>query len=170
MNILSGIVILVLCTAMIYDIRFSRIPNWITFPAMTAGITYHVCIAGTSGLITGVFGLLIGFSIFFIFYMLGGMGAGDIKLMAALGALLGPRDILFAAGFTAVAGGIYAVILLFSRNNRKALVRYGTTAKTFFHTGHLTLSGSSNEQGTPLKYGIAIAVGGLTVLVQKTFF
>lgn len=167
MNLLFGIIAVTLCLAIVYEIRFSRIPNWITFPAMAAGIAYHVCSGGVSGFVTGTCGLLTGFSIFFVFYVLGGLVAGDIKLMAALGALLGPKDILFAAAFTAIAGGIYASILLLTRANRKEVVRYRKMAKGLLCTGNLTYPGSDNEQTTPLRYGIAIAAGGFAVLAQK---
>ncbi len=95
------------------------------------------------------------------------MGAGDVKLMAAIGALLGPRDILFAAAFTAIAGGAYAVILLaFLKRNRKALARYGAMAKGLALTGHFTSIGEG-EKTTPLRYGVAIGAGTLAVLAQR---
>lgn len=152
--------------ALVFDIKFGRIPNWITLPVMTAGITYHYCSTGFQGLGLSVAGLLIGFSIFFVFYALGGMGAGDIKLMAALGALLGPKDILFTAAFTAIAGGIYAAILLLAKDNRKALTRYKAMAKGIIMTGHLVYI-EEDERITPLRYGAAIAVGAMTALMLR---
>ncbi len=98
------------------------------------------------------------------------MGAGDIKLMAALGALLGPKDILFAAAFTTIAGGVYAAILLAARNNRRLLERYGSMVRGLLYTGHLTYFRPDKENTTPLKYGVAIAAGGVAALVHRTLF
>ncbi|OPY83158.1 MAG: hypothetical protein A4E65_00673 [Syntrophorhabdus sp. PtaU1.Bin153] len=98
------------------------------------------------------------------------MGAGDVKLMAAVGALLGtPKDALFASAYTALAGGVYAVILLIAqRHNREALAQYGLMAKTLVVTGHFTpIPKDKSNKATPLRYGVAIAVGTLVVLVQR---
>lgn len=167
MNVIFWITICVLATAVTYDIRFSRIPNWLTFPVMATAIVYHTFTTGVLGFALSVGGLVIGFSVFLVFYVKGGMGAGDVKLMAAMGALLGPRDILFAAAFTAIAGGAYAVILLaFSKRNRKTLARYGAMAKGLALTGHLTYIGEGGKM-TPLRYGVAIGAGTLVVLAQR---
>ena len=169
MNIIFWIIIFVLGIAVIYDIRFGRIPNWLTFPAMAVAIVCHVGIAGVPGLLSSTAGLLIGFSIFLVLYLLGGMGAGDVKLMAAVGAFLGPRDVLLAAVFTAIAGGIYAIMLLaIQKGNRKALIRFGAMAKGLLLTGHFVqIPATGNEKTTPLRYGVAIGVGTLAVLAQR---
>ena len=116
------ITIVVLGISVSYDIRYRRIPNWLTLPAIFTGIVYHTYTGGTSGLILSITGMLLGFGIFIGFYLVGGMGAGDVKLMAAIGSLLGPKDVLFAALYTAIAGGVYAILLLITqRSNREAL-------------------------------------------------
>ena len=82
-------------------------------------------------------GLLLGFAVFFVFYAIGGMGAGDVKLMAAIGAFLGPKDVLFAALYTAIAGGVYAILLLVTqKQNREALARWMLMVKSFVFTRH----------------------------------
>lgn len=90
-------------------------------------------------------------------------------LMAAVGAFLGPRDVLLAALFTAIAGGVYAVTLLVvQKNNRKALGRLGAMAKGLLLTGRLVhIPAGGNEKATPLRYGVAIGIGTLAVLVQR---
>ena len=113
--------------------------------------------------------MLLGFGIFIGFYLLEEWEPGDIKLMAAIGALLGPKDVLFAALYTAIAGGIYAIILLITqRSNREALARYSLMAKGLVLTGHFTnIPKGESEKTTPLCYGIAIAIGTLIVLAQR---
>ena len=171
MDIIFWVTFLVLGIAGIYDIVFSRIPNWLTFPAMAFAIGYHVLASGIPGMLLSLAGLLIGFSIFLLFYILGGMGAGDVKLMAAIGALLGPRDVFYATLYTAIAGGIYAVVLLAVRkNNRKSFLRFVVMIKGFLRTGHfIRIPDTDNEKAIPLKYGVAIGFGTLAVLIPRMF-
>jgi prepilin peptidase CpaA len=138
------------------------------FSGHVAGITYHVCTAGFDGLVLSIAGLLLGFSIFFVFHLKGGMGAGDIKLMAAIGSLFGPKDILYTALFTAIAGGIYAIAVILVRHNKQAVLRCKIMAKSLFFTGQLTHGEADTERlTTPLRYAVAIAAGALMVLVQR---
>ena len=113
--------------------------------------------------------MVVGFGFFFLFYIAGGMGAGDVKLMAAIGSLLGPKDVLYAGAYTAIAGGVYAVILLVAiKENRKAFARYGLMAKALLTTGHFApIPKDESVKTTPLCYGVAIAVGTIAVLVQR---
>lgn len=171
MNFIFTITVIILCLAVTNDIRYGRIPNWLTFPAMCAALTYHLCTAGISGFGASLAGLIIGGAIFFIFYIVGGMGAGDIKLMAAMGALFGPKEILYIALFTAVAGGIYAAALFLITRNRQAIMQCAVTARNFLFTGCLTLKGSdTKDKKTSLRYGIAIAAGTLAVLIKNNMF
>jgi prepilin peptidase CpaA len=169
MGLLFWLTLAVLGISVTYDLRFRRIPNWVTFPAMVVGVGYHTFTGGLQGLFLSIGGLLVGFGVLVVFYMLGGMGAGDVKLMAAIGALLGPKDVLFAALYTAIIGGMYAVILIVAQGrNRSALGRFALMAKGLVSTGHLTyIAKDENEKTTPLCYGIAIAVGTLAVLLQR---
>lgn len=95
--------------AVVEDLRFRTISNWITFGAMGAGTAYHAITGGWSGLGSSLLGLIVGFCAFLLFYLLGGMGGGDIKLMAGFGSILGG---LAASGqaalFAAAIGGLLA--------------------------------------------------------------
>jgi prepilin peptidase CpaA len=163
-NSLFWVTMFVLILALIYDIRFGRIPNWLTLPAMVVGLAYHFYFAGAHGLLLSACGLLVGFGIFVGLYLLGGMGAGDVKLMAAIGALLGPKDVFYAAVLTAIAGGIYAMVLILL--NKTLLIRYGTILKTLLFTGHFAYVPGGTK--TPsLRYGIAIAAGTMIVLFRR---
>lgn len=168
MNFTLAITIIILCLAVTNDVRFRRIPNWLTFPAMSAALTYHLCTSGISGFGTSITGLIIGGSIFFVFYIMGGMGAGDIKLMAAIGALFGPKDILYIALFTAIAGGIYAVALLLATRKKQAIMQCAVIARNFLSTGFLAFKdGGAQEKRASLRYGIAIAAGTIAVLIKN---
>jgi prepilin peptidase CpaA len=81
------------------DLRARRIPNWITFSLMLAGFAQSFTWARTVGPVDALLGFLTGFGLTFILYGLGGMGGGDVKLLAGLGAWFGPLPtvVLFAA-------------------------------------------------------------------------
>jgi prepilin peptidase CpaA len=169
MNMIYGIIIFILAISVAWDLCFRRIPNWLTLPAAVAGIGYHIITGGLTGLVFSLVGMAVGFGFFFLFYMMGGMGAGDVKLMAAIGSFLGARDVLYAGAYTAIAGGIYAVILILAiKENRKAFSRYGLMAKALITTGHFAnIPRDKDVKTTPLCYGVAIAAGTIAVLVQK---
>jgi prepilin peptidase CpaA len=94
-------------TAVVEDLARRRVPNWLTAGGVVAGLA---CAAwgGWHGLGMAAAGALVGFLILLPFHWCGAMGGGDVKLMAAYGALLGPSGILLAAVFTAVFGGLSA--------------------------------------------------------------
>ena len=96
------------------DIRHHRIPNWLTLPSVVVGLVSWFIIGGVEGLKISAGGMLVGFGVFLIPFALGGMGGGDVKLMAAVGALIGWPLIIWAillscvtALFGAVAKAIW---------------------------------------------------------------
>ena len=103
----------ILIVAAIIDIRIKKIPNLLTFPTMVLGLVYYSITTGWDGLLFSLGGLSLGIAIFFVLYLMGGMGAGDAKLMGAVGAITGPKGALIASIYSAVVGGVYALIALF---------------------------------------------------------
>ncbi len=95
--------------ATVEDLRSRTISNWLCLAGFLAGLTAHVVLTGWSGLGSSLFGSLIGFGVFLVFFLLGGMGGGDIKLMAAFGAILGKDQIVHAAVWAAMVGGVIAL-------------------------------------------------------------
>lgn len=102
--------LLVLCVATFTDLQSRRIPNWLVFPYWLAGIVVQGVLYGWHGVGQSLAGAGLAILIFGIFFLLGGMGAGDVKLCAALGAWVGPKQILFALIFTGLAGGVIVLI------------------------------------------------------------
>jgi prepilin peptidase CpaA len=94
--------------AAIEDLLRRRVSNWIAGAALVGGVGCQMAESGWSGLGTAALGMLSGFGVFLIFYWLGGMGGGDIKLMAGFGALLGSSRLLEASLWTAGLGGLMA--------------------------------------------------------------
>jgi len=109
--------------AVVEDLRSRRIPNWLIASGIAAGLLCGGARAGWPGLGMASAGAATGFVLFLVFYLLGGMGAGDIKLLAAFGALLGPAEIFTAAVLAAAAGGLLALASLF-RSRRAGTIPY----------------------------------------------
>lgn len=155
----------VLVIAVYRELREGRIPNWVSISGMAAGLLLGY-LPGGLPLRSSIVGLLIGFGFLFIFYVFGGVGGGDVKLMGAAGALLGSDLIQSALFFTALTGAIMALIaLIWSRQFRDGL---GRIAKHFI-LWRKTEPAMPAAQVSPvtIPYGIAIAVGCLAALYLR---
>jgi prepilin peptidase CpaA len=97
--------------ACVFDVRTRRIPNWLTFGAAAAGLVVHLVAGGANGIERSAAGWAVGVALLILPYLLGGMGGGDVKLMGALGAWLGPYDTFWLAMYTGVAGALAAVVV-----------------------------------------------------------
>lgn len=95
-----------------FDVKSKRIPNIITLPAIITGFSLHIVFDGLNGFWFSTQGSLLGFGIFIIPFILGGMGGGDVKLMAAIGALKGWRFVLLTTIYSGLAGGVIVIIIL----------------------------------------------------------
>lgn len=95
-----------------FDAKERRIPNKVTFIGIVVGLLFNLITGGWTGLFTSFLGLLVGIAIFFIPFAMGGMGAGDVKLMGAIGALMGWRFSLEAAIYSALVGGAMVLVYL----------------------------------------------------------
>jgi prepilin peptidase CpaA len=122
----SLLIVIVGLAAVLEDLTRRRISNWTSGGALIAGLIVHFAQKGWPGVLHSLFGAAIGFGVFLIFYLLGGMGGGDIKLMAGFGALLGDSQIVPAALWAAMTGGLMAVVYLAVRAVAR---RAGTAGK-----------------------------------------
>jgi prepilin peptidase CpaA len=151
-----------LAAAVVTDVRTRRIPNWLTGSLAAAGLG----LAFAGGSLTpgrAALGLLAGLLLMLPSHLIGATGAGDVKLMAAIGALLGPLPVLRAFLFTALAGGVIAVAVA---------MRRGRLADTLHGTAQLVTVRPEARRAieAPLRanrfaYGPAIAVGTLVSLM-----
>lgn len=106
-----GLVVCVVVAAAI-DVRERRIPNWLSLSGVLAGGCLNSIVGGVDGLISSLLGGLAGFFLLFFGYLLGGIGAGDVKLLAAVGAFLGPKLVFCAFIWMALSGGVLAILFV----------------------------------------------------------
>lgn len=119
MNWFLGIAILIGALATAEDLWRRQISNPITVGAFALGLGTHTMLFGLRGAGNSLAGTAIGFFVFLVFFLLGGMGAGDVKLMAGFGAVLGAGQTVQAAFLTAIMGGLFAMTYLLVRKLRK---------------------------------------------------
>jgi prepilin peptidase CpaA len=167
--VLIVILLIILIPAAISDILFHRIPNRLTFAAILGGIVFHAASGGLKGVLLSLEGLFLGLAVLILFYILGGMGGGDVKLMGAVGAILGPKGVFAAFLASALVGGVYAGILLASRRQLGgALKRHWLILKTVLLSRKVFyLPPSEGEKGVRLTYGVAIALGTILSVAMK---
>jgi prepilin peptidase CpaA len=154
MNAQVWIAILVGLAAAIDDLARRHIANWIPAAALAGGFGWQIGQGGWQGALTALGGTIAGFAVFLVFYLLGGMGGGDVKLMAGFGALLGAGRLLEAALWTAGVGGILAVGAIAWRALRRL-------------TGGKAADTATREREASIPYAPAIALGVWLSLVPK---
>ena len=119
-NYWMNIFLVVLLSLSVYfDIIKRKISNRITMPAILIGIIGSTVSSGLDGFLFSIFGFAFGLAVFLIPYISGGVGAGDVKLMAAIGALMGWKFVLFSSLGTAIVGGVIAVIYMIYKSSLK---------------------------------------------------
>lgn len=95
-----------------YDLRYRRIPNWLSLSGIVLGLGCNTLLLGLAGLRGASLGLLCALAIYVPLYLVRGMGAGDVKLMAAVGAMAGPKGWLEIFLATALLGGVASLVLV----------------------------------------------------------
>lgn len=153
--------------ACVTDVRSRKIPNLLTFGAALCGLLFHGAASGVPGLVTATSGWATGVALFLPFFLLRGMGAGDVKLLAALGAWLGPMQTIWLALFTSIAGGVMALIVAVSTGYLRTTFRnIGTMLLYWYVAGPRPVPDQTlDRSGSPrLAYAIPILVGTVITL------
>jgi prepilin peptidase CpaA len=154
------------------DYAERRVPNWFNLALILIGFTAQAFFYGTSGVVAGFWGLLTGFGLLIVPWLMHGMGAGDVKLMAAIGVWLGPRLTLYSFALGAMIGGLAAVIMILSSgrlrmacNNLGVILAKCSSRDTIFaEVGSARSFGSTTQL---LPYGVPLTAGTLLVLGAK---
>lgn len=153
--------------ASITDFRHQKIPNYLTLPTVLTAMIYHFLSGGAQGLLFSLLGLLTGFAVLILPYAMGGMGAGDVKLMAAVGSFLGAQGALISFLLTALFGGVYALLaILYFRNIFKGVFKefFNTVLAFALTRKHTPVTLIKDKNKPRLCYGIAIALGTVTYM------
>lgn len=151
--------------AALTDLINQRIPNWLTMPSTVLALCLHSAGGGMREVLFGLGGLAVGFAVLIPFYAKGGMGAGDVKLMATIGAYLGPYQVLMVAVYTGLFGGVYAIsIVVYSMVSRSGWSETGRQlrlegASLFLTGGDVQPLAASLRSYPKLRYAIAMAFG-----------
>jgi prepilin peptidase CpaA len=166
----AAVALLIALTAVVHDVRTRRIPNYLTFGGAAAALLFGIIRGGLPGAVQPLGGWLLGAAMFFPFFALGGMGAGDVKLLAALGAWLGPFETLWLAIFASMAGGVIAAgVALSTGYLRQAAVNLWVMLVHWRTAGMTPVPGINlRESSAPrLAYAIPIAIGVLCTLWRR---
>jgi prepilin peptidase CpaA len=151
-------------TAAVLDFRQRRIPNWLTYPGIVLGVVLRWVLFGWKGLGSAVAGCLFVGGIMFLFYAVRAMGAGDVKLVAAIGSLVGPKHAGVVLLATAICGGVLAIVYaVYRRRVGTTLRNVGSVLKFHAWAGlqvHPELN-LDNPMALRMPYGLAIAAGTL---------
>ena len=114
------LVCVVLIVAAYIDGKQLRVPNWITFPMIISGLIFSTVMDGWWGLGSGTLGMFVGLACLLPLYSVGGMGAGDVKLLAGVGAWLGWKATFYGFAISTVVGAVMAVgMVLYKRDTKK---------------------------------------------------
>src|ERR1043166_3370769 len=179
----EALLLAVVLAAAVYDVLYRRIPNWLNLTGIVLGLALNSflyqgispSVFGFAGLFFALKGLALAFGVYVVLYALHAMGAGDVKLMAAVGAIVGWEDWFGIFMVTAVIGGIVSLILVAAR---------GRLRKTLFHVGFILSEMKSGRPGClkyegldvkgkkalGLRHGAVIAVGTICFLVLSAYY
>jgi len=173
--VLQVLLVLIVVTAGIYDIRFRRIPNWLVLTGVVLGFGLNIFMFELVGLKQAALGMGLALLIYFPLYALRAMGAGDAKLMAAVGSIVGPGNWIVLFVVTSLLGGLTALVVL---------LLAGRIRKTFWNVGwimseviHLRAPYKSSEEldvrsakGLRMPHGAVIALGSIAFLAGRAIW
>ncbi|MGI5836451.1 MAG: A24 family peptidase [Chloroflexota bacterium] len=165
-DVLTGAILVGIMVAAVYtDLRFGRIPNALTLGMAALGLLLNLLFGGFEGGLASVEGWLLGAGLFFAFFALGAMGAGDVKLLAAVGAIKGPYFVFNAFIFTGLAGGAIALLVVLRRRQVGYLAASMVMQlQSLIYTGGIVRPSSRESSALRFPYGLAIAAGSIAAL------
>lgn len=168
--LLRAVLVTIVLSAAVYDLRFRRIPNWLNLSGLILGFGLNLFFFQWHGALSASQGLLMAMAFYLPLYLLRGMGAGDVKLMAAVGSLVGPSNWLQIFIATALVGGAAAAIFaLVKRRFTETCVNLYFLLKDLLHLKppHRTNPQLDfrNPASLRMPHGVLIAVGSVVFIV-----
>jgi prepilin peptidase CpaA len=165
----TGPLLMLIVAAAWMDVLTRRIPNALVIPGAVLGLAVAALAAGFTGALSALGGLATGLALMLPLYFLRAMGAGDVKLMAMVGAWLGPAEVVSAALLVFVAGGLLAVTAALWHGRLRQLVAnlrvmlFGSLVNAMSGAGATVIAPAQSVGNVP--YGIAIAIGTIAEVV-----
>jgi prepilin peptidase CpaA len=157
-------------SAAFYDVRTRKIPNWLNLSGLVLGLGLNTLLLHAHGIVVALLGLGLSLLIYIPLYLVRGMGAGDVKLMAAVGSIAGPQNWLIIFLVTALLGGIAAFALVFCKRrlpetlaNLSTIIGELLRGKAPFRKDPELDMRSQRSLGLP--HGAVIAAGALAFLL-----
>ena len=148
-----------------YDVRYRRIPNAFVLAALMSGLAINLIFGGASGVLASLAGCVFAFALMFIFHVFGAMGAGDVKLFAAIGSIFGAHLVLPTFLVVVLTGGLLAVV---------SMVRAGAVRSTMLRVLQILVGllpgwqmprfHVPTDKRQTIPYGVAITLGSLIAL------
>lgn len=169
--ITAGATLAVLLVCTYTDLRTGKIPNSITAPFVLVGLVLNTIDKGWAGLGSSLLGVVIAVGLWFLLNIIGRiLGAGDSKLLAAIGALQGYKFLLYAAAATGLVGAVLAIMLSLYRGYlRKSLVNlFGELYMRIFHRVPIDVETADSKGQLP--YAVAISAGTLVAFYYVHFY
>ena len=171
----QGLLAAVLVAASVTELKVGKIYNWLTYPAILAGLAFGAVRgaveAGSAwdGFVNHALGFALAFGVLFLAYLLGGMGGGDVKLMGAVGAFLGWPAALYATFYSFLVGAALGLVLMVWRGQTRAVVRRLGVAIRL-----LPVPGVRPDEAIPpgslqVPFGLAACIGSVWWMVENEF-
>ena len=173
--IVQVLLLLLVIPAALYDSRQRRVPNWLALAGLLLGIGLNSFLYESAGLWTSLKGLGLACLIYFPLYFLRAMGAGDVKLMAAIGAIAGPANWLGILVLTALFGGVAALVLVTMKGRIRTtfeniwVILLSARAGQAPYVDHPQLDVRSG-QGLRLPHAVSIAFGSFGFLLAAAIW
>lgn len=174
-HILALLVAVPLITCGMYtDVRARRISNRLNLALVLAGLAISGINGGLQGLADGALGLGVGLGILIPFYVMGALGAGDVKFMAAIGTWLGPAGSLYALVGGVVLAGLFACVEIARSKQRRLyltnlmVIANKLISRRIFNSDVASYEHLSQNR-TLMPYGVFLGLGGLAVLASRAF-
>ena len=160
-------VALLVLLAVYWDLRWRKIPNYLTFPAIGLGFLLNSLGNSWNGLVFAFVGLAVGIALLILPYVLGGMGGGDVKFLGALGALVGTYSVLNIFLYATLVGGAIAIgVAIANKNLIETFKKMWLLLKCIVLFRAPEAGATLFQKSTFIPYGVAIGIGTAIFLVQ----
>jgi prepilin peptidase CpaA len=165
---LNVVLLLLVSIAAVNDLATRRIPNRLLLAGLACALVLRLLSAAPGvALLDALGGMGVGLAVFLPFYLMRGMAAGDVKMMAVVGAFTGPNEVFQIAVLTWCAGGVMALVVVLARGRmRLAIGNIGRMLVGIVTPGVGMLAPAQEKSAGSMPYGLAIAIGTVAVLAR----